>query len=236
VLGFEALLRWNHPQGRIMPAEFIPAAEESHHIVLLGRWVLAQAIGQLGRWQQLGGADGSLSMSVNLSPRQLHDPELVDTIATLLADHAVSPSCLVLEITEAAVVTSPAAAVGVFNRLKKLGVRLSVDDYGSGNASISYLRQFPIDQLKIDRSLVSTVVLSRESRALVKSILDLAAALRLGVVAEGIETEAQRDTLRELGARVGQGNLLGAPDDRARTTELLGANGSNAWRLLVARG
>ncbi len=236
VLGFEALLRWNHPLGPIPPAEFIPAAEESHHIVLLGRWVLAQAIGQLGRWHQMGGAGATLSMSVNLSPRQLHDPELVNTIANLLAEHAVSPSCLVLEITEAAVVTSPAAAVGVFSRLKKLGVRLSVDDYGSGNASISYLRQFPIDQLKIDRSLVSSVVLSQESRALVKSILDLAVALRLGVVAEGIETEAQREALRELGATVGQGFLLGSPQDRARTTDLLGATGSHAWRVMAGRG
>ncbi|MFN0027651.1 MAG: putative bifunctional diguanylate cyclase/phosphodiesterase [Acidimicrobiales bacterium] len=236
VLGFEALLRWHHPQGPIAPAEFIPAAEESHHIVTLGRWVLAQAIAQLGEWQQVGGAGASLSMSVNLSPRQVHDPHLVDTIAGLLAKHAVAPSCLVLEITEAAVVSSPAAAVGVFARLKQLGVRLSVDDYGSGNASISYLRQFPIDQLKIDRSLISTVVLSRESRALVKSILELAAALRLEVVAEGIETAAQRETLQELGAVVGQGMLLGPPKDRAETTHLLGVTGWRIPRALAGSG
>ncbi|MEZ5261850.1 MAG: EAL domain-containing protein [Acidimicrobiales bacterium] len=212
VRGFEALLRWQHPElGHVSPAEFIPAAEESHLIVSLGRWVLDQAIAQLAAWQRRPGWD-RLSMSVNLSPRQLHDPELVTTVDRLLARAGVDPSTLLLEITEQALIERPAAAVAVFRRLKQLGVRLAIDDYGSGNASIAYLRQFPIDEIKIDRSLVAPLDGACDtSHALVRSIVELAAALGLDTVAEGIETEDQATALRELGASNGQGYLLGRP-------------------------
>ncbi|MGD9751482.1 MAG: putative bifunctional diguanylate cyclase/phosphodiesterase, partial [Acidimicrobiia bacterium] len=225
VFGMEALLRWHHPtQGAIAPAEFIPAAEESHHIITLGRWVLDQAVHQLAVWQRMHRSWEALTMSVNLSPRQLHDPELVPNLARLLQATGVAPHTVVLEITEQAVIDNRAAAVEVFRRLKDLGVRLAVDDYGSGNASISYLRQFPIDELKIDRTLISALDGGGpEPRALVKSIIELADALHLATVAEGIETPAQAAELDALGATFGQGYHFARPADAAATTRLLEA-------------
>ncbi|MCC6437867.1 MAG: EAL domain-containing protein [Acidimicrobiales bacterium] len=223
VFGLEALMRWHHPEkGSIAPAEFIPAAEESHHIITLGRWVLDQAVHQLALWQRTSGQWAELTMSVNLSPRQLHDPELVPNLARLLEATGIPPHTLVLELTEQAVIDNRAAAVEVFRRLKDLGVRLAVDDYGSGNASISYLRQFPIDELKIDRALIDPLGgRSPESHALVKSIIELARALQLATVAEGIETAEQAAALEALGATFGQGYHLARPADAAATTRLL---------------
>lgn len=223
VFGMEALMRWHHPEkGAIAPAEFIPAAEESHHIVTLGRWILDQAVHQLALWQRMSGQWAELTMSVNLSPRQLHDPDLVPNLARLLEATGIPPHTLVLELTEQAVIDNRAAAVEVFRRLKDLGVRLAVDDYGSGNASISYLRQFPIDELKIDRALVEPLGGGAgESHALVKSIIELAQALHLATVAEGIETAEQATVLGALGATFGQGYHLARPADAATTTRLL---------------
>ena len=214
--GFEALLRWQHPErGWISPADFIPAAEESNQIITIGRWVLDQAARQLAHWRRLTGPAGHhLTMAVNLSPRQLSDANLVTDLRGILGDAGLEPSALCLEITEGAVVANATVAARALAELRAIGVRLAIDDYGSGNASISYLRQFAVDTLKIDRSLVEHLDDDHgTSVAIVRSIIELASALGLTTVGEGIETAAQRDALRRLGCSIGQGYLLARPMD-----------------------
>ena len=212
--GFEALLRWHHPtRGWIAPAEFIPAAEESNQIITIGRWVLDQAVRQLHEWQRMMPATApALSMAVNLSPRQLVDPGLVTEVRRVIADAGVLTSAVILEITEGALVANPTSAAEVLARLKGIGIRLAIDDYGSGNASINYLRRFDVDILKIDRSLVDPLATDEgESRAIVRSIIELATALGLETVGEGIETVEQLGELRTMGCHIGQGYHLARP-------------------------
>ncbi|MFN0092839.1 MAG: putative bifunctional diguanylate cyclase/phosphodiesterase [Acidimicrobiales bacterium] len=220
--GFEALLRWHHPtRGWVSPAEFIPAAEESNQIIAIGRWVLDQAARQLALWPRPPGA-APLEMAVNLSPRQLVDPNLVADVAAVLAAAGVEPGQICLEITEGVLVANPTAAAAVLDELKGLGVRLAIDDYGSGNASIAYLRRFAVDQLKIDRSLVEALAGDDgANRAFVRSITDLAEILGLHTVGEGIETEQQRAELERLGCHSGQGFLLARPLTPTAATELV---------------
>ena len=224
LVGFEALLRWLHPtRGWIAPMEFIPAAEESNLIITIGRWVLDQAVRQLAAWQRMSAAlDVPLSMAINLSPRQLLDPGLVGDVRRVLVDADVPPGSVCLEITEGAVVANSAAAAEVLAVLKSSGVQLAIDDYGSGNASINYLRQFDVDVLKIDRSLVSAMTDgSSTSAAIVRSIVELAGALGLSTVGEGIETPEQLEALRLAGCDVGQGYLLARPMDVEAATRVV---------------
>ncbi len=223
LVGVEALLRWNHPtRGAISPAEFIPAAEESHHIITIGRWVLDQAVRQLASWRRTVPGGEDLAMSVNLSPRQLLDPQLVSGVAGLLSATSLPADRLILEITEQAIVDNIGAAVEILGRLRALGVRLAIDDYGSGNASISYLRQFPVEIVKIDRSLTADLLTpNNPAPAFVRSIVELAGALGVTTIGEGIETPEQLEALRSLGCRYGQGYLLGRPAAAADVTELL---------------
>ncbi len=213
VTGAEALMRWMHPtRGSIPPSDFIPLAEESGLIVELGRWILETACRQAREWQlQSGRSD--LTISVNLSGRQIGDADLVGDVARILATTGLDPACLTLEITETTLVRDVETTVGVFRALKGLGVRLAIDDFGTGYSSLSYLRQFPIDILKIDRSFVASLDEGTESSALVRSILNLSATLRLDTVAEGIETAEQRKALESLGATRGQGFLFARPMD-----------------------
>ena len=236
ITGAEALMRWDHPErGPIPPTDFIPLAEESGLIVQLGRWILETACHQTRRWQQETGRP-DLTISVNLSGRQLADPDLVSDVARALSTSGLRPPCLTLEITETTLVRDVETTIAVFRELKALGVRLAIDDFGTGYSSLSYLRQFPIDILKIDRSFVASLDEGTDSSALVRSILNLSATLRLDTVAEGIETPEQRQALESLGATRGQGYLFARPMAPVEMGGLLTGDASPVPRPAAADG
>jgi diguanylate cyclase (GGDEF)-like protein/PAS domain S-box-containing protein len=223
ISGSEALMRWAHPvRGAVPPNEFIPLAEENGLILDLGRWILESACRQTRAWQQEAGRS-ALTVSVNLSGRQIADPNLVADVARVLALTELDPHCLTLEITETVLIQDVDATVTAFRALKALGIRLAIDDFGTGYSSLSYLRQFPIDILKIDRSFVASLDGSADSNALVRSIINLSSTLRLDTVAEGIETAEQRQVLRGLGAHRGQGHLFARAMDPASMAAALAA-------------
>jgi diguanylate cyclase (GGDEF)-like protein/PAS domain S-box-containing protein len=210
ITGSEALMRWNHPErGAVPPMEFIPLAEESGLILEIGRWILETACRQTKSWQDETAT--ALTVSVNMSGRQMADQDFVADVGRILSDSGLDPRSLTLEITESVLVKDVDATVTAFRALKSLGIRLAIDDFGTGYSSLSYLRQFPIDILKVDRSFVAGLDGSKDSLALVRSILNLSSTLRLDTVAEGIETTVQRQALRGLGAQRGQGYLFARP-------------------------
>ncbi len=203
--GFEALARWNHPQrGMVPPTEFIPVAESTGAIVELGRWILDQACTDLDRWQQLPGW-GGLTMAVNLSGRQLVGPGIVDAVATALSSHRFSAHALCLEITESVLMDDTFAVTTALTAIHDLGVRLAVDDFGTGYSSLLYLRRFPVDALKLDRSFVSGVDDNPLDSIIVRSVIDLAHSLGLTSVAEGVETADQLAALQAMGCDLAQG-------------------------------
>ena len=210
VRGVEALVRWQHPtRGLLQPAAFIEAAEESGLIRELGAWVLEEAVGQVVRWDAAGPA--RLQVSVNVSARQLADRALVGRVASVLARTGLPAARLVLEITETALMRSPEAALGALQELGALGVQLAVDDFGTGYSSFTYLKQFPVDELKIDRSFVAGLTSDQGDRAIVASCIHLAHEMGMVAVAEGVETGEQRDALVELGCDQAQGWLFSRP-------------------------
>jgi EAL domain-containing protein (putative c-di-GMP-specific phosphodiesterase class I) len=199
----------------VAPAAFIPAAEATGLIVPLGQWVLREACAQAARWQarraESGGARAPLSVTVNLSARQLEHPTLVDDVRGALAESGLSPSSLVLEITESMIVEDTASARATLGALKALGVRLAIDDFGTGYSSLGYLQQFPIDVLKIDRAFVEGVSRGGPRAALARTIVALGDSLSLPCVAEGIEDDVQRKHLQAMGCEYGQGFLFARP-------------------------
>ena len=206
IVGFEALLRWNHPtRGLIFPADFIGLAEETGLIVPIGEWVLNEACRQLAHWQQKFPVTPQLSMNVNLSVKQLGDPKLLNRVRAILAETGVPPPTLKLELTETALMTELASVKSVLAALQALHVGLKLDDFGTGYASLAYLRGLHFDSLKIDKSFVMRMDVDTESRAIVETIVKLAHALDMTVVAEGIEEEAQLSELLRLGCDIGQG-------------------------------
>jgi diguanylate cyclase (GGDEF)-like protein/PAS domain S-box-containing protein len=208
--GFEALLRWDAPDlGAVPPDRFVPVAEETGLIVPLGERVLDRAVALAAAWN---GGGRTLPISVNLSAVQLARDDLPDRIAATLARHGLAPDRLHLEITETAVMADVARSADALARLRSLGVRIEVDDFGTGYSSLGYLRELPLDRIKVDRSFVADLPGSPDAAAIVRSMLALAEGLDLGVVAEGIETEEQRALLLEMGYREGQGWLFGRPD------------------------
>jgi diguanylate cyclase (GGDEF)-like protein len=210
VTGFEALLRWKHPvHGLVPPNEFIPVAEEIGLIEPIGAWVLEQAARQLRDWQQ--SHDMRLDMSVNVSAVQFADGALVEVVRRVLAETGIKPATLKLELTESAVMADAEHALAVFAQLKALGVRVSLDDFGTGYSSLSYLRRLPIDTLKIDRSFVSQLDRFEDKRQIVEVVLMLARALELDVVAEGVETDAELQLLRDMGSDYVQGYFYHRP-------------------------
>lgn len=222
VLGFEALMRWQHPQrGSVVPTEFIPVAEETGLIVKLGRWAIEQAATQLSTWHAEFGVH--LSMSVNLSPRQMRDPLLVGTVKRVLDKSGLPPGKFCLEVTESSLMENVEAVIGTVAALKQLGVRLSADDFGTGYSSLAYLRQFPFDQVKVDRSFVNGLGVDPDDDVIVGAVLSMAKALALSTVAEGVETITQRDRLIVLGAGGGQGWLFSAAMPAAAATQYLRA-------------
>ncbi|MEN9216983.1 MAG: GGDEF domain-containing phosphodiesterase, partial [Gloeomargarita sp. HHBFW_bins_162] len=212
VVGWEALVRWHHPQrGLISPAEFIPLAEESGFILPLGQWVLATATAQLRTWQQRGWCEEQVYVSVNLSGRQVAHSCLVEWVETALTKSGLPPRCLCLEVTESAIREGMERVLRNLTTLSELGVGLSIDDFGTGYSSLSRLHQLPMDTLKIDRSFVQSLGQPGSATNLVQGIVTLAASLGMEVVAEGIETSAQLWELKDMGVTYGQGFLFAKP-------------------------
>jgi len=220
VVGCEALIRWHHPErGLVSPADFIPLAEETGLIVPLGLWVLMEACRQARDWHQEGFE--SLNVAVNLSARQFHRGDLAKVLEDVLRDMDLSPHLLELELTESMVMEAPEAAKRTMLALKDLGVSLSLDDFGTGYSSLNYLRRFPVDCLKIDRSFIRDVIADPGGASMVASIIDIAHNLGLSTVAEGVETEEQLAFLRGCGCDVMQGYLFSPPVPAAQFTTLL---------------
>jgi EAL domain-containing protein (putative c-di-GMP-specific phosphodiesterase class I) len=211
IIGMEALLRWERPGiGLVPPGDFIPLAEETGLIVPIGAWVLREAC-RLALPLFALSPDRPLSVCVNLSARQLAEPALVETVHDVLTGTGFPAKRLCLEITESALMSDPRAALPILNQLKALGVSLAVDDFGTGYSSLSYLKRLPVDVLKIDRSFVDGIASDADDEAIAQAVIVLARSLRLEVVAEGIETSEQLQTLHRLGCTRGQGFLLGRP-------------------------
>jgi diguanylate cyclase (GGDEF)-like protein len=213
-VGFEALVRWRHPErGRILPAAFVPLAEETGQIRAIGRHVLRTACAQAAAWRAAHPGAGLDTIAVNLSARELGDPGLPQAVADALADAGLPAACLVLEITETVLMHDTEATIARLYELKALGVRLAVDDFGTGYSSLRYLRRFPVDILKLAKPFVDAMVGDDRETALVCAILDLGANLELDVVAKGIETAEQAALLGALGCVMGQGFHFAAPMD-----------------------
>jgi len=205
-VAFEALARWHHSErGDVPPSDFIPLAEETGIIGELGAWTLREACAQIARWHAQAIV---LPISVNLSGRQLSNALLIDDVAAALREYAVDPWLLSVEITESTVIEQSETALDTLLALKRLGVKILLDDFGTGYSSLAYLARFPIDTLKLDRSFIASLGSPRR-RAIVRAILDMAAALEINVIAEGVETEVQRAELRGLGCTLAQGFLFG---------------------------
>jgi diguanylate cyclase (GGDEF)-like protein len=212
VAGFEALVRWPHPQwGMMQPDQFIELAEETGHIVPLGSWVLGHAASEIVSWRHRLPHATPLYVSVNVSARQFRDPGFVDGVRRVLATSGLAPSALMLELTETVLLHRDGRIHTDLMELKAIGVRLAIDDFGTGYSSLSYLRELLIDVLKIDKSFVDGIGVSEQRLALVDGIIRLARTLHLDVIAEGIETEVQRDLLVSMGCQFGQGYLLAMP-------------------------
>jgi diguanylate cyclase (GGDEF)-like protein/PAS domain S-box-containing protein len=232
IFAFEALTRWEHPErGLLHPADFIPLAEETQLIIPIGRWVLEQACCQVREWQKRYPADQPLAVNVNLSARQFYDPDLVEQVAGVLEETALDASSLVLEITEGTTMQEAVSTTATLAALRGLGVRLAIDDFGTGYSSLSYLKRFPVDVIKIDRSIVEGLGQDRADSAIVSATITLAHALGLEVVAEGVETGEEAVELQTLGCNFGQGYYWATPLPARETGALLEAASVRGWRI-----
>jgi diguanylate cyclase (GGDEF)-like protein/PAS domain S-box-containing protein len=217
IVGFEALLRWNHPEhGFVSPGTFIPLAEESGVIIPLGEWVLREACREAAAWPK------PLQIAVNLSPVQFRHGDLVGLVHTVLLETGLAPERLVLEITEGALMDDYSRAVSILRRLKALGVRIAMDDFGTGYSSLSYLQSFPFDKIKIDQTFISNLERNNQSAAIVRAVLGLGQKLNLLVVAEGVENQEQLAILRHERCDEMQGFLIGRPNPISEYAELVG--------------
>jgi PAS domain S-box-containing protein len=221
ITGFEALSRWKHPEGMISPADFIPVADETGLILPLNRALLREACDQLCSWQSQLGCEPPLTISMNITPKQFAQPQLVQEIDAILHQAGISPSSVSLEIVETIAMGEPDRALAVLSELKALGVLLSIDDFGTGYSSLSRLPRFPIDALKIDRAFVSNMNTDRDNHEIVRLIIMLAHSLGLGTVAEGAETAEQVAALTELGCDMVQGYFYAPPVDAKAAFDLL---------------
>jgi diguanylate cyclase (GGDEF)-like protein len=221
LVGAETLLRWPHPErGMVSPAQFIPLAEDSGLIVAIGQWVLEQACAQLKAWQNNPLAN-ALPLSVNVSARQFRQPDFVEQVRACLHRAGIDPSKLKLELTESLVLDNVESVIGTMHALKALGVGFSMDDFGTGYSSLSYLKRLPLDQLKIDQSFVRDIVTDPSDAVIVQTIIGMAHNLGLEVIAEGVETEAQRSLLLDYDCRMFQGYLFSKPLPLAEFEALL---------------
>ena len=214
IVGFEALVRWHHPVfGVIPPDDFIPLAERTGFIIPLGNWILGEACRRLAHWDADTPQSRHVSVSVNIASAQVNDPSLADQVGAALRESGLEPRRVVLELTEGIAMANPTATTTLLMRLRALGVRISLDDFGTGYSSLAYLRQFPADTLKIDRSFVRGMVTNRDTAEIVAGVMNMAQQLGLHVVAEGIEYEDQCERLHALKCDAGQGNLFAPPLD-----------------------
>ena len=221
VIGFEALMRWQQGDGTIVsPAEFIPIAEETGTIIPIGAWALLEALNQLRSWIDDDVCSPTATMSVNVSPRQLADPNFPSIVNEALLRSRISPHLLWLEVTEGIMITEPEIAQSTLRRLVALGVRVALDDFGTGYSSLSLLQQFPLQRIKIDRAFVHGVASNANDRSLVRTIIAMGASLGLDIVAEGVETVEQLQVISDLGCTKAQGYLIShpIPADAMRTT------------------
>lgn len=222
LMGFEALTRWRHPRrGLVSPGEFIPVAEQTGLIIPLGRWAIREAVRQLERWQGSLPSLGPLSMSVNLSGRQIADPRLLEEIKATLDNHRIEHGSLRMELTESVLMDNADTVHRILGALRENGVKIWIDDFGTGYSSLSYLHRFPVDGLKIDKAFVDGLDGSEQSAAMVRTILSLADNLGVDVIAEGIETPVQADHLIRLGCKRGQGFHFGRPIGASRVVEMM---------------
>ncbi|HEX7473002.1 MAG TPA: EAL domain-containing protein [Candidatus Limnocylindrales bacterium] len=229
IVGFEALVRWRHPErGIIMPSDFIPLAEETGLIVPLGRIVTEMACRQLRAWRDACPAAAPITMSVNVSPRQAAEPGFAAETRAVLAATGIEPASVVMEITESIMLRESTEADGTLRQLGEMGVRLAVDDFGTGFSALEYFKRFAIESLKLDRSFIAGLGSSRTDTAIVTATLAFATALDLSVTAEGIETEAQLDQLLALGCRRGQGYLFARPMSADEATAFLNRDAAPA--------
>ncbi|HEV2827908.1 MAG TPA: EAL domain-containing protein [Pyrinomonadaceae bacterium] len=233
LLGFEALVRWMHPQsGLISPTDFIPLAEESGLIIELGNWVLRKACLQLKSWREQFPFHRSLSLSVNLSLKQLMQTDLVDQIMNIVQETDLDPRLLKLELTESIVMENVGAATVMLQQLRALGVEIGIDDFGTGYSSLSYLHRLPISSLKIDASFVKGMAANDDNGEIIRTIVTLAKSLRMHVIAEGVETFEQLTKLRLLKCDAGQGFLFSKPTDAETAASFLGLRPH--WQATIA--
>jgi diguanylate cyclase (GGDEF)-like protein len=222
IYGFEALVRWRHPsRGIIFPLEFIAVAEETGLIVPIGFWVVREACRQMRRWQEQFPAYQHLTVSVNISAKLFSQPDFCEVIETILLETGLDPSCLRLEIVERMLIENPEPAAALLSRLKDLNVRFDVDDFGTGYSALNYLRQFPINGLKIDRSFINALTFDKDNVEIVKTIVALARALNLEVIAEGIETTEQMEIFKTMKGGYAQGFFLFKPLEAEAAGKLL---------------
>ena len=211
MVGAEALVRWQHPQrGMVSPSAFISVAEQTGLILSLGSWVLETACRQLARWSE-DPATAGLTIAVNVSARQFRHPDFVDQVAATLLATRANPLNLKLELTESLLLSDADDAVRKMTELRLSGLKFSLDDFGTGYSSLSYLKRLPLEQLKIDQSFVRDVLTDPNDAAIARTVLALGQSLGLGVVAEGVETDGQRDFLLQNGCTLFQGYLFGRP-------------------------
>ncbi len=207
--GFEALVRWQHPQrGFISPAEFVPFAESTGYIGVITEWMLHQAMSTLASWKE---SHPDQTIAVNVSTHDLRDPHFPERVKSLMAHYAVDPTLLKIEITESGIMEDPASVIVLLHSLRETGIQLSIDDFGTGHSSLAYLQRLPVNELKIDRSFVIDIDQQPATQRLVKTIIEMGHGLGLSVIAEGIETKAERDTLLNLGCDSMQGYFASKP-------------------------
>jgi diguanylate cyclase (GGDEF)-like protein len=234
-VGAEALARWHHPErGEIPPMAFIPIAEDTGMIGQIGAWVRREALRQLGEWRANGTVADDFYLSVNISPRQLNDPELPLIVAAELLEHHVPARAVALEMTESVMVDGSSVTSRVLFELRELGVRLLVDDFGTGFSALGYLRRFPVTGVKIDRSFVAGLGQSPQDEEIVRAVVAMSAALGLSIVAEGVENRRQRDALAAVGVTQGQGWLWGPAVDPVDFAALWHAGGPAARAAAAA--
>jgi EAL domain-containing protein (putative c-di-GMP-specific phosphodiesterase class I) len=232
IVGMEALIRWQHPElGMVAPNRFISLAEETGLILPVGAWVLRTACQQLMAWRAAGAAGGArdaLRIAVNVSARQMAEPDFVQSVAAVLAETGLPPSCLELELTESQVMNDVEHAISVMHEVKKLGVLLAIDDFGTGYSSLAHLKRFEIDVLKIDQTFVRDLTVDPDDAAIVTTIIALAANLKLDVISEGVETLEQMAFLRQHGCRQMQGYYFSRPVPAAAFEAVLAENEAHA--------
>ena len=212
IVGAEALVRWEHPErGLVAPGDFIPVAEQTGVIVPLGRWVMREALRQVGVWRERHAENAPAYVAVNVAGRQLEAANFVDEVADVLAQSGLPASTLIVEVAETSLIEDTDKNTAKLAALREMGVRLANDDFGTGYSALSYLRRFPMDILKIDRSFISNVAGTSQESALVEAMISMSASLGLKVVAEGIEQDRQFTRLQELRCSYGQGYLFSRP-------------------------